>query len=68
MLNLASKSGEPMKSCFGLGELEILLQQHNFLIYEFLSDKDIQKRYFSDCNNELTAFEHINYALAVLKK
>ncbi len=68
MLEMAHKSGEPMKSCFGYGELEMLLQEHNFLIYEFLSDKDIQNRYFANRSDGLTAFPHINYALAVLKK
>ena len=29
--------------------------------------KDMQERYFSDCNDDITAFEHVNYALAVLK-
>ena len=67
MIKMAEKSGEPMKSCFGYSELEMLLQKHNFLIYEFLSEKDIQNRYFSSCNSELTAFEHINYAAAVWK-
>ncbi|MGM9550663.1 MAG: SAM-dependent methyltransferase [Clostridia bacterium] len=67
MLKMAEKSGAPMKSCFSYGEMEKLLEKHGFLIYEFLSDKDIQDRFFSDCNSELSAFEHINYALAVKK-
>ena len=67
MLEAAEKSGEPMKSCFGYSELEKLLEKHGFLIYEFLNDKDIQERYFNGRNDGLTAFEHINYALAVLK-
>lgn len=68
MLRLAEESSEPMKSCFSCEELERLLQQHNFLIYEFLSDKNIQTRYFSSCGCELSAFPHIHYALAVIKK
>lgn len=67
MLKMAEKSGEPMKSCFSYSEIEKLLEKHGFLIYEFLSDKDIQDRFFSNQNNELTAFEHINYALVVKK-
>ncbi|MGN0558195.1 MAG: hypothetical protein ACI4IS_01960 [Acutalibacteraceae bacterium] len=35
---------------------------------EFLGGKDIQERYFKDSGNEITAFEHINLALAVLKQ
>lgn len=67
MVKMAEKSGEPMKSCFAYEELEFMLQEYGFLIYEFLSDKDIQKRFFTEKNNELTAFENINYALAVKK-
>lgn len=65
---MAEKSGEPMRSCFGYGELEKMLERHNFLIYEFLNRDEIQNRYFSECNNEMTAFEHINFAQAVLLK
>ena len=64
MLAMAEKSGEPMKSCFGYGELEKMLEQHNFLIYEFLNRDEIQSRFFAD--SEMTAFENINYAQAVL--
>lgn len=31
------------------------------------SDEEMQARYFSDRNDGLTAFEHVHYALAVLK-
>lgn len=68
MLAMAEQSGEPMKSCFGYSELERLLEQHDFLIYEFLNTEEIQHRYFSECQNEMKAFEHINYVQAVLKK
>lgn len=64
MLSMAEKSGEPMKSCFGYGELEKMLEQHSFLIYEFLNRDEIQSRFFAD--SEMTAFENINYAQAVL--
>lgn len=67
MVKMAEASGTPMKSCFGYGELEMLLQKHNFLVYEFLNDKEIQSRYFFQSAGEMTAFEHINYVLAVLK-
>ncbi|MGN0761401.1 MAG: SAM-dependent methyltransferase [Christensenellales bacterium] len=66
LIKMASASGEAMKSCFGYCELEKLLQRYNFYIYEFLSDKDMQDRYFADCS-DITAFEHVNYALAVVK-
>lgn len=64
MLEMAEKSGEPMKSCFGYGELEKMLEEHGFLIYEFLNRDDIQDRFFG--GSEMTAFENINYAQAVL--
>lgn len=66
MVEMAQKSGEPMKSCFGYGELEKLLEKHGFLIYEFLNCDDIQKRFFEG-NEETSAFEHINYVLTVKK-
>lgn len=64
MLDMAEKSGEPMKSCFGYGELEKMLEAHSFLIYEFLNRDQIQSRYFN--GSEMTAFEHIDFAQAVL--
>ena len=68
MLAMAEKSGEPMKSCFGYGELEKLLEEHGFLIYEFLNREEIQSRFFDGCGGEMAAFENINYAQAVWKK
>lgn len=65
MLAMVEKSGEPMKSCFGYGELEKMLEEHGFLIYEFLNRDEIQHRFFDGCR-EMTAFENINYALAAL--
>lgn len=64
MLKMAEMSGEPMKSCFGYGELEKILEKHGFLLYEFLNRDEIQHRFFD--GSELTAFENINYAQAVL--
>ena len=67
MLAMAQAGGEPMKSCFSYGRLEKLLSKYNFLIYEFLSTNDIQEKYFGNRADFLTAFENINYTLAVLK-
>ena len=67
MLAMAQAGGEPMKSCFSYGCLEKLLSKYNFLIYEFLSTNDIQEKYFGNRADFLTAFENINYTLAVLK-
>lgn len=67
LIKMAKESGAPMKSCFGYHELEKLLEGYDFYLYEFLSDEEMQARYFSDRNDGLTAFEHVHYALAVLK-
>lgn len=64
MLKMAEMSGEPMKSCFGYGELEKMLEAHGFLLYEFLNRDEIQHRFFD--GSKMTAFENINYTQAVL--
>ncbi len=64
MLKMAEMSGEPIRTCFNYGELEKMLEEHGFLLYEFLNRDEIQHRFFD--GSELTAFENINYAQAVL--
>lgn len=66
MLAMAEQTGEPMRSCFGYSELEKMLEQHSFLIYEFLNREEIQSRYFTGCNNEMSAFECVNFAQATV--
>lgn len=67
MTAMAAAGGEPMKSCFDYEHLEKLLEEYKFLIYEFLIPYDIHEKYFKNRTDYLTAFENINYALAVLK-
>lgn len=67
MIAMAAASGEPMKSAFDYIALEQLLEKHHFLIYEHLDTEEIQQRYFANRTDYLTAFEHIGYALSVLK-
>lgn len=67
MIAMAAAGGEPMKSCFGYDKLEKLLEKHGFLIYELMTAKDIQAQFFANRDDELTAFEHINYVQAVFK-
>lgn len=67
MIAMASAGGEPMKSCFEYAELEKILEKHGFLIYELMTAKDIQARYFEGRENNMTAFEQINYVSAVRK-
>ncbi len=68
MIAMAAAGGEPMKFCGNLEKITKILEKHNFLIYEYLSTEDIDKKYFNNRNDYLTAFENINYLLAVLKK
>lgn len=64
---MAAASGEPMKSCFGYDELRKMLENQGFSIYEHLNTEEIQKRFFSDRSDYLSAFEHIEYTFAILK-
>ena len=68
MLTMAKAGGEEMKSGFDQMSLEMILSEYGFLVYEHLNCNEIQKRYFSERSDWLSAFEHINYAHAVLKK
>ncbi len=67
MLAMTAASGEPMKSCFSYGELEQMLEKYRFLIYEHLNVEEIQRKFFAGRTDYLSAFENIEYALAVLK-
>ncbi|MGN0806842.1 MAG: class I SAM-dependent methyltransferase [Candidatus Coproplasma sp.] len=69
MLAMAAAGGEKMKSCFSYEQLEKLLEQQGFLIYELMCEQDIQSTYFQGKNDdEMSAFEHINYVMAVYKR
>lgn len=68
MIAMAKKSGEEMKSSFDCLSMENLLSKYGFLTYEHLDTKEIQRRYFGGRSDNLSAFENINYALAVIKK
>lgn len=67
MIAMAASGGEPMKSCFDYVSLEKILEKQSFLIYELMTTQDIQKRYFAEYGDKLTAFENINYVTAVYK-
>lgn len=68
MRQMAAAGGEPMLSSFDPAELESLLRDHGFEVGESLSPEDIQARYFAGRGEELTAFEHIHYMHAILRK
>ena len=61
---MAKAGGEPMKSAFSYTELEKLLDEHGFLIYDLLTPADIQKNIIDKAGADITAFEHVNYCLA----
>lgn len=66
-VKMAAASGEPMKSCFSYDEIEEMLDACGLLIYEHLSPSDIDKTYFANRNDYLTAFETTHYIHAVKK-
>lgn len=67
MVKMASASGEPMKSCFSYYEIERMLEKYGLLIYEHLSPDKINKLYFDDRKDYLSAFETIHYIHAIKK-
>ena len=67
MVEMAAVGGEPMKSCYSYGEMEVLLEKSGLLIYEHLSPEDINKLYFEGRNDYLEAFETVHYVHAVKK-
>lgn len=67
MLAMAAAGGEPMQSCFDVHALQKLLETEHFFVYEWMSPRDIQAKYFAGRGENLTAFEHIRYVTAVYK-
>lgn len=64
-LRMAQAGGEPMRSAFSPAALNALLSAHGFRLAELLTPADIQTRIIDPTGAELTAFEHVNYCLAV---
>ena len=67
---LAAEAGEPMAAGYTYREMERLLEEHGFLIYEHLLPHEITHRYFSVHNqaqplHPMEAFPHVNYCLAI---
>ncbi|WP_096274541.1 class I SAM-dependent methyltransferase [Paucisalibacillus globulus] len=67
MVKMALASGEPMKSSFAYNELEYMLEKSGLLIFEHLSPTVIDKQYFRNRTDYLSAFETINFIHAVKK-
>ncbi|KXZ20950.1 SAM-dependent methyltransferase [Bacillus nakamurai] len=67
MVQMASASGEPMKSCFTYDEIEKMSEASGLLIYEHLSPSAIHDLFFRNRTDYLSAFETIHYIHAVKK-
>ncbi len=48
--SLARGAGQKMQSLYSYPEIESILEENNFLIYEHLSPEDAEARFFSDFN------------------
>lgn len=67
---IANASGEKMIASYGYEDIEYILSQCGFLIYEHLIPNDITNQYFREYNDAnpdkmITAFDNVNYCLAV---
>lgn len=72
-LLLAGGAGEKMLGAYSYQEMEELLANCGFLIYEHLEPKEITEHFFKEYNNanpknQMSAFENVNYCFAVKKK
>lgn len=66
----ANAANEKMVGSYSYIEMEELLAKSNFMIYEHLTPIEITKQYFEkynkmNPNNLMTAFDNVNYCLAV---
>ncbi len=68
MVKMAEVAGEPMKTGYEYLELESDLDKAGLLIYEHLTPKDIEEKYFKERDDYYHAFENVNYTLAVVDK
>jgi O-methyltransferase involved in polyketide biosynthesis len=69
---LARQAGETMKALYSYGEMETLLSECGFLIYEHLEREEMTRRFFSDYNSRnpghpMEAPEGVAYLLAIRK-
>ncbi|MBP1932782.1 class I SAM-dependent methyltransferase [Ammoniphilus resinae] len=65
-------ANEEMLASYSYTEIEKLLADNHFLIYEHLTPNEITEQYFEKYNQAnpeqpMTAFDHVNYCLAVRK-
>lgn len=67
---LAESAKEKMLASYSYKEIENILSEHGFLIYEHLTAQQMTNQYFDVYNHEnpthpMSAIEHVNYCLAV---
>ena len=69
---LAAAAGEPMKAKYSYGEMEALLSEAGFLIYEHMNAAEATEAFFREYNQKnaehrMTAPDGVGYCLAVKK-
>lgn len=69
---MAGAANEKMLGSYSYMELDKLLDESNFKIYKHLTPNEITEQYFTKYNKEnpnhqMTAFDNVNYCLAVRK-
>ncbi|MCU6710176.1 class I SAM-dependent methyltransferase [Paenibacillus sp. J5C_2022] len=69
-VRMAAQAGEPMQACYSYLELEEMLEGANWLIYRHLTPIEITDELFQAYNESysdhpITAFDNVNYCLAV---
>lgn len=67
---MAAQAGEPMQASYSYSELEQMLEEANLLIYQHLTPAEITRQLFQAYNDsqpahKITAFDNVNYCLAV---
>lgn len=70
---MAGVANESMLSGYSYKEMEVILAEKGFLVYEHLTPEEIIQQYFSEYNLAnpmygMTAFDNVNYCLAVKKQ
>lgn len=69
---IANAATEKMLASYSYSEIEKLLSDYKFLVFEHLVPEEITAQYFKSYNDAnpahpMTAFDHVNYCLAVKK-
>ncbi len=69
---MAETAGETMKASYSYEDLEKILSECGFMIYEHLTPLEITTQYFESYNKDnpyhpMRAFDNVNYCFAVIK-